>query len=373
MARPTYIFSGGGTGGHLYPGLAVAEALQARQGEALIVFACSNRSVDRAILDPTDHAIAPQPIRPLPKPPWAVIPFLHAWSRSNRMASRLIGDLEPRAVLGLGGFAAGPVVKVAASRSVPTALLNPDAVPGRANQYLARRVDRIFTQFASTAGSFAPAEREKVMAVGCPVRPGLAGADRDEAMRALDLSPHCRTLLVFGGSTLAESITRAMCELAEDLVEFGKSWQVLLVAGNLRGEALEAYSNLRVNVKVLRYCDRMDQAWAAADLAVTRGGAVTVAELTATATPAVILPYPHHADRQQELNAASLVEAGCARLVEDRTDPAVNAASLRAELLPLLRDSGRLSAMQQAADGLQSADAAGAVADWLVDCSPPER
>jgi UDP-N-acetylglucosamine--N-acetylmuramyl-(pentapeptide) pyrophosphoryl-undecaprenol N-acetylglucosamine transferase len=116
----------------------------------------------------------------------------------------------------------------------------------------------------------------------------------------------------------------------------------------------------------------MDLAWAAADLALTRGGAVTVAELTATATPAVILPYPYHADRQQERNAAPLVEAGCARVVTDRKDPVATANALRTELLELLRDPARLEAMQQAATGQARTDAAQAVAEWLIQAQPRE-
>ncbi|HUU58923.1 MAG TPA: glycosyltransferase, partial [Phycisphaerae bacterium] len=104
MTRPIYIFAGGGTGGHLYPGLAVAEQLERLDRGAQVVFACSNRPIDRRILDPLDYPVVPQPVRPLPRNPKGWIGFLKAWRRSGAQAGEMIADLEPAAVLGLGGF-----------------------------------------------------------------------------------------------------------------------------------------------------------------------------------------------------------------------------------------------------------------------------
>jgi UDP-N-acetylglucosamine--N-acetylmuramyl-(pentapeptide) pyrophosphoryl-undecaprenol N-acetylglucosamine transferase len=367
MHRPTYILAGGATGGHLYPGLAVAEAILRRQQQALVVFACSDREIDAQILGPRDWPFTPQPIQPFPRNLLKWPGFLQAWLASRRLAEDLLGDLQPQAVLGLGGFAAAPVVRGAASRGIRAGLLNPDAVPGRANRYLAGRVDAIFSQFESTAEHYRKADRGKVRAVGCPVRRDLAEANAEEARRVFGLSGDRRTLLVFGGSTLAHNLTEAVMALAGELEDFGDHWQLLMPAGDRTEQALEAFRQRRINTRIMRYCERMDQAWAAADLAVCRGGAVTVAELSATGTPAVILPYPHHADRQQWLNAESLVEAGAAVIIDDRCDPAANADALRAELLDILGEGERLREMQAAARQGSRADAADAVAQWLID------
>ncbi len=352
MSRSVYILAGGGTGGHVYPGLAVAEALRRRDAEAMIVFACSGRAIDRAILDPLDYAVVPQPVQPFPRG-WRQWPgFLLAWRRSTKLARRLLDDLRPRAVLGLGGFAAGPVVHVALRRRVPSALLNPDAVAGKANRHLARRVDAIFTQFPATAGAFPSDLRAKVRCVGCPVRETILHGERDRALEHFGLRKDRHTLLVFGGSTLAASLTEAVSSLAGDLRALGETWQVLAVTGAQR-QASTAAALGDAGV-ALAYCDRMDLAYAAADLAMSRGGAGTVAELTATGTPAVILPYPHHADRQQYRNAQSLLEAGAAKVVDDRADPAGNTESLRRELLPILRNPERLASLQAAATGIST-------------------
>ncbi len=360
MSNEFYIFAGGGTGGHLYPGLAVADELQALRPEARIVFACSDRPVDWRILEPTPHVIVAQPVRSLPRRPFDVPGFTRAYLRSAWRARRLIRDLQPAAVLGLGGFAAGPVTLRAAKAGVRTGLLNPDAVPGKANHWLAGRVDAVFTQFEGTAGVFPPRIRGQISCVGCPIRTELLGGDRGEAIAHFGLQPDRKTLLVFGGSALAESIDHSLSALAVDLSRRAGEWQLLHIAarpGNFPD---------KFHVRTLDYCDRMDLAYAAADLAVCRGGASTVAELAATATPAIILPYPHHRDEHQRHNAQALVDTGAAVCITDACDSAVNAAALRKSLLPIMDDDIDLARMTAAAGQLAKPNAARDVAEWLV-------
>lgn len=366
MSDPIYIFAGGGTGGHLYPGLAVAEQLRATQPAAKIVFACSDRSIDRHILDPTPHAVVVQPVRPMPRSLRGWGGFARAYLRSARQARQMVGDLKPAGVLGLGGFAAGPIVSRAAAVGVPTALLNPDAVPGKANRLLGRRVDVIFTQFEPTAEAFSGAARRKVRRVGCPVRSGFATARRAEAVEHFELRADRRTLLVNGGSLGAASINEAIGQLSAELAELADRWQVLHVTGRSKPPPAGRDAS-GLHLRVLEYCRRMDLACAAADLVLSRAGAVTVAELTATATPAVLIPYPYHADQHQRLNADALCRAGAAVLCEDARDARLNAQRLRDVLLPVLREPERLGRMQQAAGARRITDAAEQVARWLAD------
>lgn len=368
MPTEVYILAGGGTGGHLYPGLAVAGELGALRPAAKVVFACSARAIDRRILESQPFPFVPQPVRPLPARPWGWPRFLIAWGRSVGLARRLILDLQPAAVLGLGGFAAGPVVCCAARAHVPTALLNPDAVPGKANQMLAAKAKVIFTQFPSSREAFADRLRERVRCVGCPVRGGLTSGSRAEAMAHFGLRPDRRTLLIFGGSLLAEALGEAVVRLASRLSEFASSWQLLHITASGRAEQIHrALADRGLVVCTQGYCDRMDLAYAAADLALVRAGAVTIAELAATGTPAVLMPYPYHADRHQLLNAAALAESGAAVVCEDRQDAAANAAALRGVLVPLLRDPAALEAITRAAAGLAARpSAAAAVAEWLA-------
>ena len=364
MSRPLFIFAGGGTGGHLYPGLAVAAELTALCDDAQIVFACSARPIDRRILDPLGYAIVPQPVLPLPTGPLAIWPFVRAWLASKGQSRRMIADLQPRAVLGLGGFAAAPAVQAAARRRIPTALLNPDAVPGKANRYLARRVDAIFTQFEATAEQFAPALQPKISAAGCPIRGAFASAGRDEACEHFGLDAGRKTLLVCGGSLGAEAINVAIDalvsgQLAEHLAQ---QWQIIHITGASQAHAPGPDVP---HVHRMTYCNRMELALAAADFAVTRGGASTIAELTATGTPAVIVPYPHHRDRQQYLNAAPLAAAGAAAVCEQTDAPLT--APLGETLTRILNDDQHLASMQDAARQLAKPHAARTVARWMLD------
>ncbi|OPX22836.1 MAG: hypothetical protein B1H04_04470 [Planctomycetales bacterium 4484_123] len=290
MPGTLYIFAGGGTGGHLLPALAVAERLATVQPAARVVFACSSRPIDRRILSPTAHAVVPQPIRPLPRGLRGWGGFLASVAASWRLARRLLRDLRPRAVLGLGGFAAVPVTCLAA-----------------------------------------------------------------------------RTLLVMAGSQGAENINRAVAALRADLEALSADWQVLHLTGPGKLAEVQAeWCGSTVHHVAMEFCERMELAYAAADVALCRAGACTVGELAVTGVPAVFMPYPYHRDRQQWLNAEELVSAGAALAVEDKTDPAANASSLRSALLPLLSDRRRLEAMRQASAGRERAGAAEAIARWLA-------
>ena len=365
MAGPIYIFAGGGTGGHLLPALAVAEKLTELQPEARVVFACSDREIDRRILSGAPYAFTPQPVRPLPRGHRGWPGFLRGFLASRRLARRMVRDLKPTAVFGLGGFAAAPVVAAAASAHVRSCLLNIDAVPGVANRHLARKVEVIFAQFPQSVAACGK-HSGKVRVVGCPVRSGLADGDADEARKTFGLRADRKTLLVMAGSLGAASLNDALAGIRGDLEALADSWQVLHLAGPGKLDKVRAaWAGSAVHHVAMAFCHRMDLAYAAADVALARGGAATVAELTATGTPAGIMPYPHHRDRQQHLNAAALVAAGAALVIDDAIDPAANAAALRAELLPVLADPARLEALTTAAAGGAGTDSAGEIARWL--------
>ena len=362
----TYIFVGGGSGGHLFPGLAVADQLRLLDPEARIVFLCSSREVDRRILGPTPYGVAPQPVRPMPRRRREWPGFLRSLRASGSLARGIIKRLQPRAVLGLGGFAAGPGVWHAARAGHRTAILNPDMAPGKANRRLARHVAAVFTQFPQSADFFPKIAPEIVQPVGCPVRAELLGGDRDKAIKHFGLLKSRKTLLVFGGSQAAASINQALAALMGDLDSLARQWQVLAVIGEQKGDLADrAGSPAEVRIRCLPYCDRMDLAYAAADLAFCRAGASTVAELAATSTPAVLMPYPF-ADQHQRLNAGPLVGSGAGVICDDAQATAVNAAALRETLLPIPTDPAKLAAMTEAMAKLGRPEAARKVAEWMV-------
>jgi len=367
-AASTYLFAGGGTGGHLTPALAVAEQIDRLDPGAKILFLCTERDIDGRFLEPTPYGLLRQPIRPMPKRPWQWPGFYRRWRRSGRLARAVLRDVRPKAVLGLGGFAAAPAVRMAGRRGVPAALLNPDSVPGVANRYLARRVAAIFTQFDLTAGHFPASVRANIRQVGCPIRPSLLGVDPAAARIELGLRPDRGTLAVMGGSQGARTVNEAVLGAVEVLARRADTWQVLHVAGPGKvGAAEETYRAAGVAAVVMEFCDRMGLVYAAADVLIARAGANTIAELTATGTPGVLMPYPFHADQHQRHNAAAMVAAGAAVIVDDADNPAANAERLTAAVAELLADPARLPPMARAAADLGQPNAADAVARWLTE------
>jgi UDP-N-acetylglucosamine--N-acetylmuramyl-(pentapeptide) pyrophosphoryl-undecaprenol N-acetylglucosamine transferase len=364
MKLRTYILAGGGSGGHLYPGLAIAEALLQRHEDNRVVFFCSQREIDEQILSPTRYAMAPQPVIPLRRSVTGPFKFAFRYWRSHRQAKAMLERLVPAGVLGLGGYVSVPMTRLAGKLGFRSAILNPDAVPGRANRMLAKHVEGIFTQFEETRGQFPEKVRDKIVTTGCPVRRELFCADRSEAIRHFELDPNKQTLLVFGASLGAATINEAMMGILGDLRGHAETWQVLWIAGANQAAPTDV-ADRGIAIRTLPYCERMDLAYAAADLALCRAGASSIAELIATHTPAVLMPYPYHKDDHQSLNAQPLVRAGSAVICPDTTELSRNLSGLREHLLGVMSAPDRLGEMRQAASQFGVSDAAESIAKWL--------
>ena len=364
-SRPLIVLAGGGTGGHLFPAVAVAEAIQQANREVELLVLATDRPLDRAILEATTIAWRPQPVRPLPERPWRFPAFYLAWRRSLGLVRQLMQRHRPAAVLGTGGYGAGPPVRAARLLDVPTALLNPDRLPGRANRHLASWAKTVFAQWPQSAAAFPPSV--DVRAVGCPVRRAFREATRAEGVVKFGLDPDRKTLLITGASQGARTVNRAMVCLLGRLAGH-RAWQVLHLSGELDyAEVRQAYTAAGLAGTVLAFTDSMAHAMAAADLVVSRAGASTLAELTCMGLPSVLVPYPFDRQRHQLANARVLSEAGAAVLVDDQIDPQRNAALLGPTLDALMGDPGKLEAMSLAARQLARPDAAEAIAKDLLE------
>ncbi len=364
MGAGCYILAGGGTGGHLMPGLAVAEALARHDPASQVVFLCSRRALDASILSQAGHRFHPLGVEPWPSSVLRWPRFAACWFRSRREARELLRDLKPRAVLGLGGFAAGPTIVEATRAGIRCGLLNPDARPGRANRYLARRVGRVFVQWPVALDSLPDPGRGVVC--GCPVRRAFREADPEMARRRLGLDPDRPLLVVTGASQGARTINDALIETWPWFVRQHPDWQLLHLTGPADADRLrQAYGRARVEARVLGFAHAMHEVLASADVVISRAGASTLAELTVLGRPGILMPYPWHRDRHQHANAQQLVEAGAAVCVEDRRDAEANARALLAALERLCDESVR-RAMAQRARRLARPDAAEQVARWLI-------
>ena len=309
----TVLFAGGGTGGTVGPGVAIAERLLERRPELNIRFLCSDRPVDRRLLDPDGWVSTTTPARSPSIRPRAALAFLQGWLGTRRVTGRMLGELSGRSrVIALGGFVAPPVVAEAVRRRCPVDLVNLDAVAGRANRWVGRRATRVFTAVPTDL----PHDGSPV---GVPLRrAAMASEGPGEARHALGLDPDRRTLLVTGASQGARSLDRFLLDDIGRADAVWNGWQVLHLASGEVDAIEAAYQDAGIPAVVRPFLDHMGLAWAAADLAISRGGASSVAEIAASRTPAIIIPYPWHADRHQARNAASLEACGA---VEIRDDP----------------------------------------------------
>ncbi len=366
MADKCFFFAGGGTGGHIYPALAVAEQIARIEPTARIHFFCSDRPVDKHILGATHFDYRALPAKGFSIRPKGLIEFTKSFRKSYSTAREIIGESCNTVVVGAGGFVSAPVCWAAHKCRVPIALINVDIVPGRANRLIARWADEVFVQFQETADYF-EGRGKKVSIVGCPLRSGFANPRPDGAIRQLGLDAGKKILLVTGASSGSQNINSAFCSLLGKLEAFADQWQIVHMTGQNNYDEVEScYSDVKIRHKVLSYFDDMPDLLAAAALVIGRSGAVSVAEYAVAAVPSICMPYPYHKDRHQYLNAGKLVEVGAAVIVDDVPDEKERSEWLWEELERLMKDEKARQVMAEGCKIVANSHAAQAIATSLV-------
>jgi UDP-N-acetylglucosamine--N-acetylmuramyl-(pentapeptide) pyrophosphoryl-undecaprenol N-acetylglucosamine transferase len=342
--RPlSVVVAGGGTAGHVEPALATADALRRLRPDAVVTALGTSAGLEARLVPARGYPLAEVPKVPLPRRPTLdllKVPFRlrDAVRQTREHLDRVHADV----VIGFGGYVALPAYLAARRRGTPFVVHEANARAGLANRVGARFTDHVA---AAVEGS----GLRDAEVVGIPLRPEISGLDRAalraEARAAWGLPAEGRVLLVTGGSQGAMRLNRAIAGAARDLAAAGVS--VLHVAGPKQADAVRTSLGDRppATHHVLAYVDRMELAYAAADLAVCRAGAMTCAELAAVGLPAVYVPLPI-GNGEQALNARPVVDAGGGLLVDDA---AFDAARVRSQVLPLVRDAARLETMSAAA------------------------
>jgi UDP-N-acetylglucosamine--N-acetylmuramyl-(pentapeptide) pyrophosphoryl-undecaprenol N-acetylglucosamine transferase len=367
MAEPITIFlAGGGTGGHLYPGIAVAEVLRDEMPNVRPLFLCTEREIDRVILGPTGFEYVTQPIVPPVTTIGGLLKFWKSWRETVDLVRRQLKERRPAAVVGLGGYAAVVGVKLAAKQGIPTIILNPDVVPGKGNRSLLKVVRAVCCQFEATGKYVSGSDRPKIRVTGCPIRADIrAKPARQAAAVRLGLDPLLNTLVVTGASLGARTVNEAVLTMLKEVTLRG--WQILHLAGREQAEAVRAgYRELARPARIIDFTPDMADVWAVSDLAISRSGASSCAELTACGVPSVLMPYPFHKDKHQRLNAKVLADGGAAVIVDDAKDRKINAEKLRPTVETLLCDGDRRRSMAAAARQMGKPDAAANVAQVLA-------
>jgi UDP-N-acetylglucosamine--N-acetylmuramyl-(pentapeptide) pyrophosphoryl-undecaprenol N-acetylglucosamine transferase len=351
------LIAGGGTGGHLYPGIALARELMERDPATAVLFVGTATGVEARVVPREGFSLAPIRVSGLKGKSrlalmkgFAVLP-LAAWD-----AWRVLSRYRPEVVVGVGGFASGPVLMIAALRGYPTMLLEQNALPGITNRLLARVVRAAAVNFEE-ALPFFPGTG---FVAGNPVRPeffeGATGADehhdgRQEAVR----------VLIFGGSQGARAISLAMVDAAARLARAGAAVAITHQTGEPDAERVRAaYRSAGLDARVEPFLFDMHREMIRADLVVCRAGATTLAELAAAGKPSILVPLPMAADDHQRKNAEVVARAGGAELIDERD---LTGERLASSLLALMHDGERRSRMAAAMRSFARRDAAARIAD----------
>ena len=349
------VIAGGGTGGHLFPGLAVARALRARVPEARVSFAGTASGIEARVIPATEFELdvirsaglkGKSPLQLARGAALMPLSAIDAW--------RVISRRRPDVVVGVGGYSSGPIVAMAAVRGIPAMLLEQNAVPGLTNRLLAPFVTRAAVSYPASLKFFGG----KGFVSGNPVRREfleIEDADNDAGKVRV---------LVFGGSQGAHAVNVAMVEASPRLAAEGATLDVVCQTGTRDYDMVrEAFERNGLQGRVERFIDAMDREMKAASIVVSRAGATTLAEVTAAGRPAILVPLPTATDDHQRHNALAMQEAGAAEVIEQKD---LDGGRLAERVLALARDRAKRLRMSAAARRLARPRAAEDIVDVVM-------
>lgn len=355
------VIAAGGTGGHLYPGLAVAEALLSANRRNEILFIGGADGPEGKIVPRYGFSIR---CLTLPSPGYRLSrdSLRTLWSLPGAVmaALRIMREFMPRILVATGGYLSLPVVFAASLRRLPVFLLEQNVLPGVANRLAAPLASRIAVTYPETLRFFPVG---KTAVIGNPVRQKIITARREDALVNLNLTANTRKILVMGGSQGAASLNRAAIEMTAE-VTAEDNFEILHISGERDYSEVEEKSREAKNYHLWAYQENVEDFYAVADLVVGRAGATFLAEIAARGLPSILVPYPYAAEGHQLKNAAVFEKAGAAKVIEDN--------SLRGKLMTgiireLLADPEKLEQMGAAAKALGQPDAANRLVEGIYD------
>lgn len=334
MKKPKIIISGGGTGGHIFPAVAIANALKEALPDAQILFVGAEGKMEMERVPKAGYEIVGLPIRGFQRSKPLTFPnTIFRLFKSLRMAKQLLKKEQPSVAVGVGGYASAAVLYEAAKMDIPTLIQEQNSYPGVTNKLLANKAKKICVAYDKMERFF---PSEKLLFLGNPVRQDLlqTNENKAEAYKYYGLDTTKKTILVVGGSLGARTLNDSLKSKLELLAE--QDFQVIWQTGAYYYEALkkEVADSCPPNVHLFKFLDRMDWAYGVADLVVSRAGALTISELSVLGKSTILVPSPNVAEDHQTKNAMALVEKDAAVLVKD----ADAKEDLVAEMIQLMKD-----------------------------------
>lgn len=363
MQQLRFIISGGGTGGHIFPAIAIANALKKRLPNAEILFVGAKDKMEMEKVPAAGYKIEGLWISGLQrKLTFANFLFPFKLISSMFRAKKIIKEFKPDVVIGVGGFASGPTLKMAVSAGVPALIQEQNSYPGITNIMLSKKVNRICVAYDGMEKYF---PKDKIVMTGNPVRQDIISLEgkKERGLGFFGLNPDKKILLIIGGSLGARSINES---IQDGLREFRKKgiqviWQTGKTYYSIAEEAVKEFAP--DNIKAYDFVTKMDYAYAVADLVVSRAGASSVSELCLVKKPAILVPYPFAAEDHQTKNAMALVNHGAALLVKD----ADTKKELVNKAIELINDDDARAKLSANIDKLAMRDSADVIANEVIN------
>ncbi|WP_213951719.1 undecaprenyldiphospho-muramoylpentapeptide beta-N-acetylglucosaminyltransferase [Tepidanaerobacter syntrophicus] len=317
-----FIFAGGGTGGHIYPAIAIASGLKRKYPDSDILFIGTGKQLEKDIVEEVGFPLKIIHAKGFErKLSIDTLRSLHQLILGAADSIKILKEEKPDLVIGTGGYTAGPVVFFASLMGIPCAIHEQNVIPGVTNKILSRFAKKIFISFPESANYF---PKNKVILAGNPVRPEITKGTRREALEKFGLSPNMPTVLSFGGSQGAMSLNNAIYYVIKTLIK-SKEFQLIHVTGkNNYNKIMQSLMDDKIDlgsashIVIKPYINDMENAYAAADLIISRAGALTIAELSACGKPAILIPLPSAANRHQDFNAALMEKNGAAIVIYEK-------------------------------------------------------
>lgn len=356
-ATRTIVFAGGGSGGHLFPALAVDAAIRQACPSAWIKYFCSERPIDAAILDKAgaDYETLPSESSARWRTPWKIV--LRNW-RGYRQARLRLKDLEADCVIGCGGFASVPTVLAARSLGIPIALLEQNVTPGRATRWLARYADAIYASFPETADHLGQASN-RVEVTGNPVRPAIA------RLRGTATNRRPQQILVLGGSLGSRTLNALVAPAVVQCTGLLQGWNIVHQSGAEDVESLAAqYAGSGISARVTPFLDSIESEYVRSSLVICRAGATTLSELACVGLPAVLIPFTGAKDDHQTHNAQWFASRGAAERIDSRQADA--SERIVQSIEQLIMSSERCHQMAAAMHSLGRPNAASNIAERVL-------
>jgi len=349
------MIAGGGTAGHINPGIAIAQHIKSRSNSAEIIFVGTQRGLESKLIPREGFELKFIKVRGFKrKLTLENFKTLKELFQGILQARRLIREFKPDIVIGTGGYVCGPVLFMASRMKIPTLIHEQNAFPGVTNKLLSRYVDAVAVSFREAEQYFIRAKR--LIYTGNPVRSEMLKADRVSSRKKLGISSGTSLVVIAGGSQGAAKINNAVVDMLSGGYRL-KNCQIIFATGNLNYEKItKQLEKVELpSVKIVPYIYDMADTMAAADLMVNRGGAITASELTVLGVPSIIIPLPHAAENHQEYNARALEKQGAAVVILEKD---LSGEVLYNHIEAILKDTKKLRAMAANSKSLGISDAA---------------